>query len=106
MMFPRMHRSGWNGPTMRAEYSEAVQALSEAIVALAHLAAPGRDYRPPNNFVPGGADVAAVAKSEHMSRLNRLITARAELEEIVADLDDQIAAGQAIDTSPLTGSKG
>lgn len=86
MIYPRIHRSG---PAIRAEYDEVVRALSDTIAAFAKINFAGRDYYS-HAMVPASLTAQSIAHNEHMSRLNRLVSVRAELEEILADIDEQV----------------
>jgi hypothetical protein len=87
MMYPTAHRSGWDKLIIKAEYEAACGALSQAIVAFMQINVSDRDYHTPH-YVPSGISANAVAHAEHISRLDRLVTVRAELEEIISALED------------------
>jgi len=89
MMYPRIDAK--DGPRIRAEYQKALEAVGDAVVAL--WAIPADKYKFQSaNFIPRD-DANDIAQAEHKSRLQRLCVVRAELEDIIADMNKE-AFGQ------------
>ena len=84
MQYPCIHLNGTNGQDLLDQYSSAMAALSDAMVALSQIDVNGRDYY----TISSGA--ASIAMREHRARLSSLNTVLQDLEKIATNICEQI----------------
>jgi hypothetical protein len=87
MRFPTIHSNGTSFKTLDAEYMRAYEAVDVALDALAKVTCHGRDYYV-QDHVPG-SDAAQEAFKEHHARLVSLAKVKAELMQIVVNINEQ-----------------
>jgi hypothetical protein len=83
MQFPVIHLNGTSKAELLKGYTDALNALDAAMVALAAVTVHGRDY-----YVIG-SDAASIAFEEHNARRQALQNVHAELEAIAINISDQ-----------------
>lgn len=83
---PTIHSNGSHAEGLRDKARAAMDALGEAIRAVADMGPNARDY------YPQGPDAALQAQRAHEDRIRRLQAVREEISAIHDAIDDQIVA--------------
>jgi hypothetical protein len=86
--FPVIHINGSHGPTLLAQYEQAVEALHKAIAAVSQIECHGRDYYPLATAT--GPDPAVVAYREHIKRRQDLDMIHCAYQAIAFSIANQI----------------
>ncbi len=73
MRKPTIHLNGSSAEQLRAGYMAAIEAMHDAIEALAETAPNARDY------YPQGDSAHTEARQEHEARMSKLMSVQAEL---------------------------
>ena len=84
MTFPVLHMNGTSADGLIDPLSNAYDALNTAYEALKQTAPNGRDY-----YVHRDPNALKTATEQHMARLRRVDEIKAELEEIIGDIQRQ-----------------
>lgn len=84
MRTPTIHMNGTPPEQLVEQLLKAYRAVDDAMSALAEAAPNGRDY------YPQGPDAVQEATEEHWSRIKKLRSVYADLEEMVISVQDEI----------------
>ncbi len=81
MQLPTIHTNGTDAETLVNDYMDAMDALLHAVNELERCAPNARDY-----YVNGG-DIQ-IAMIEHADRIARIVTVRAEINQLAEHVAD------------------
>lgn len=84
IQFPQINLNGTNGNELLQENMDAYAAVNNAIDYLSKVTVHGRDYQ----TLSGGAYYAA--RQEHLGRIAKLESVRADLAAIAAEISRQL----------------
>jgi hypothetical protein len=90
MIMPKIHSNGSDPLKLIEGYTEAIEAVRNAIDKLEACFPHARDYYI-NNYV-NNASATKIAMEEHLARIQKLIGIWSELKALVENVQDQVNA--------------